>query len=54
MTIAYIPSGETLLSGPVEDQVALHGILGKARDLNLTLISATRAEPGPPQDTRDL
>jgi hypothetical protein len=29
----------TVISGPVPDQVALHGLLIKIRDLNLTLIS---------------
>lgn len=35
-------SGETRLSGLIADQAALHGILGRIRDLNLTLISVTR------------
>lgn len=30
---------ETALTGPVEDQAALHGILAKIRDLGLTLLS---------------
>jgi len=32
---------ETLLSGPLPDQGALHGLLERIRDLNLTLISVT-------------
>jgi hypothetical protein len=32
---------ETLLSGPLPDQSALHGLLERIRDLNLTLISVT-------------
>ncbi len=35
-------SGETILSGLVADQSALHGILAKVRDLNLKLISVNR------------
>ena len=33
--------GETLLTGPVIDHAALHGILCRLRDLNLPLISVT-------------
>lgn len=32
-------NGETLLTGSIADQAALHGLLAKIRDLNLTLIS---------------
>jgi hypothetical protein len=43
-TIASTESGETLLTGPIADQSALHGLLTKVRDLNLTLISVNRIE----------
>ena len=33
------PAGETVLTGPVLDQAALHGILGKIRDLGVPLLS---------------
>lgn len=36
---------ETLLSGPLPDQAALHGLLERVRDLNLTLISVTYSAP---------
>ncbi len=36
---------ETLLSGPLPDQGALHGLLERIRDLNMTLISVTRGDP---------
>lgn len=39
LTISYQENGETLLTGPVIDQAALHGILGRVRDLGLPLIS---------------
>ena len=42
LSIAYTDSGETLLSGPISDQAALHGFLGRIRDLNLTLILVNR------------
>jgi hypothetical protein len=35
---------ETLLAGPVADQAALHGLLGKIRDLGLPLLSVQRVE----------
>lgn len=35
-------SGESILSGPLVDQAALHGIMSKIRDLNLKLISVNR------------
>jgi hypothetical protein len=36
--------GETVLSGPVVDQAALHGLLNKVRDLGLVLLSVNRVE----------
>jgi hypothetical protein len=39
MTIEHTEDGQTILSGAVVDQSALHGLLEKVRDLNLTLIS---------------
>ena len=43
--VTQTASGETLLTGPVVDQSALHGLLAKIRDLNLTLISVNQIEP---------
>lgn len=34
----------TLLSGTVEDQAALHGLLAKIRDLGISLLSVNRIE----------
>jgi hypothetical protein len=39
LTITNLDNGETLLTGPVVDQAALHGLLVKIRDLNLKLLS---------------
>ena len=36
---------QTILTGPVADQAALHGLLIRIRDLNLTLLSVERIEP---------
>jgi hypothetical protein len=37
------------MSGPVQDQAALFGLLVKVRDLGLTLISVNRVEDEPSQ-----
>jgi hypothetical protein len=38
-------NGDTLLTGPVIDQAALHGLLKKVRDLAIPLLSVIRVEP---------
>ena len=45
MTITLDNNGNTLLSGPVVDQAALHGLLKKVRDLSLTLLSVNSVKP---------
>ena len=42
MVITLEDNGDTLLSGPVIDQAALHGLLKKVRDLGMPLISVNR------------
>jgi hypothetical protein len=46
MTITPQDNGDTVLSGPVVDQAALHGLLKKVRDLGTPLISVMQVEPG--------
>ena len=46
LTLTREDNGETLLTGPVVDQAALHGLLRKVRDLGMPLISVTRVRPG--------
>ena len=45
VSITLEDNGETLLTGPVMDQAALHGLLRKIRDLGMPLISAIRVKP---------
>jgi hypothetical protein len=45
MTNTPEENGDTLLTGPVIDQAALHGLLRKVRDLNLPLLSIMRVDP---------
>ena len=39
LTIRLEDNGETLLTGPVVDQAALHGLIKKVRDLGMPLVS---------------
>lgn len=39
-------ANETLLTGSVSDQMALHGLLSKIRDLGLVLLSVQRVGSG--------
>ena len=44
LTITMVDNGETILTGPIVDQTALHGVLIKIRDLGLPLLSLTCTE----------
>lgn len=46
MTITLQDNGDTLLTGPVMDQAALHGLLRKVRDLGLPLLSVNWVPTG--------
>ena len=47
LSLTHETDGTTVLLGQVVDQAALHGLLQKARDLGLPLVSVARVEPGP-------
>ena len=45
MSFTHASDGTTILSGPVVDQAALHGLLRKVRDLGLPLVSVMEVDP---------
>ena len=46
LTITLEEGGDTLLTGPVADQAALHGWFKKVRDLGMPLLAVNRTYPG--------
>ena len=44
LTITLEDNGDTLLTGPVIDQAALHGLLRKVRDLGMPLVSVNQVQ----------
>lgn len=53
LTITLEENGDTLLTGTVMDQAALHGLLKKVRDLGIPLLSVNSVEPSR-QDVLDV
>ncbi|MFN8028401.1 MAG: hypothetical protein U0W40_19190 [Acidimicrobiia bacterium] len=46
LTLTSGDDGTTVLTGPVVDQAALHGVLNKLRDLGLPLVAVTQLRTG--------
>jgi len=46
LTITLEEDGDTLLTGPVVDQAALHGLLKRVRDSGMSLVSVSPLEHG--------
>ncbi len=44
LTVTLEEDGDTLLTGPVVDQAALHGLLKKVRDLGMSLVSINQVQ----------
>jgi hypothetical protein len=42
MAVTHLPDGITVLTGLILDQPALHGFLGRVRDMGVPLISVQR------------
>lgn len=45
LTVTLEDNGDTLLTGPLVDQAALHGLLRKVRDLGIPLLSVACVQP---------
>jgi hypothetical protein len=45
LKLTHLEPDVTLLSGTLPDQAALHGLLERIRDLNITLISVICGDP---------
>jgi hypothetical protein len=54
MIIDHDEAGQTVITGPVVDQAALHGLLRKVRDLGVPLLSVNRIDPGTRADQESL
>jgi hypothetical protein len=49
LTITHTGQNETILTGPIVDQAALHGLLAKLRDMALPIVSVNLSEEAGPE-----
>ena len=54
LTVTPEENGDTLLTGRVVDQAALHGLLRKVRDLGMPLVSVNCVQPGRADEATDV
>ena len=54
LIVSHQDDGTTLITGPVVDQAALHGLIGRVRDLGLPLVSVIRVPDPQPHMRKEL
>jgi hypothetical protein len=47
LELRVTPHGETIATGPIQDQAALHGLLERVRDMGIELLSVRRLDWAP-------
>ena len=53
LSLTLEDNGETVLTGPLADQSALHGVLKKVRDLGMPLLAVNQIERHDEEATHD-
>ena len=48
LSLSHDSDGTTVISGPVLDQAALHGLLQRVRDVGIPLVSVAQIDPDEP------
>jgi hypothetical protein len=48
LSLTHDSDGTTVISGPVLDQAALHGLLQRVRDVGIPLVSVAQIDPDEP------